>query len=972
MKRVITAILLVSAGKIAAVDFGNDVLPILQDRCFKCHDADKQKGGLRLDLRAAAMRGTSNGPIIIPGKSAESTLIHSVIAPEDADERMPPKGEPLGEAQISTLTQWIDTGANWPDAYAGADERLQDWAWQPLMKTDPPAAKNPVDGFIKEMLKAKNLTQSAPADRRTLARRLSHVLHGLPPSPETVENFVNDGSPTAYDDLVDRLLASPHYGERMARHWLDLAHYADTHGFERDKRRPHAWRYRDYVIDAFNNDKPYTRFLQEQIAGDVLWPDNKDAVVATGFLAAGPWDFVGHRETKSGVLKRAARSLDLDDMATQVLTSTMAVTINCARCHDHKLDPISQEEYFRVRAVFAGVGRENRALSQVQKEKLAAERQTVIAQINQLQLGLNLADLVGGGDGSGNGTFKKGIDPRNGKPHVTQMGFLDEFKNNIFSPVDYPLVDGVFIPKSGKDVQVSVSSTGITIKHVPGADGKAWDVIRNGPLNGIHSTKHAGVNFAKTGNRMLGLHANAGITFDLAAIRTTMKQDLLQFSTQLGYFGAANSKSYADAWIYLDGKKVFERRKLKRADGLQPINLQLPADARFLTLMATAGGNGIGMDQIGFGNPTIMPPLEALGNTRSQLEALKAKRQKLDKQINELGEEQVYSVVPAGKMPETRILRRGDAESPTGDPLSPGALSALAMLEPSLGELDSKQDERRAALATWITDPQNPLTARVIANRIWHWTFGQGLVTTPSDFGGGGDKPSHPELLDWLAGEIQRQNGSLKAIFRLLLTSETFKQRSQFGSDDPRVAIDAGNRLLWRQNARRLEAEAIRDSVLIVSGKLNPQRGGPGFEDFTYKDAYAPIYTYVTADEPKLWRRTIYRYIVRTTPDRFLAILDCPDPANMTPKRLTTTTPLQSLAMYNNDFMVKQARYFAQRLRKDVGDDSQAQVRRAFDLAFSRSPSDAELALASRFIEEHGLFTFCRSLLNANEFVYVD
>ena len=318
------------------------------------------------------------------------------------------------------------------------------------------------------------------------------------------------------------------------------------------------------------------------------------------------------------------------------------------------------------------------------------------------------------------------------------------------------------------------------------------------------------------------------------------------------------------------------------------------------------------------------------------------------------------------------MQRRGDPESEFGEALAPGALSALAMLSPQLGSVDSTEAERRVALAEWITHPDNPLTARVIVNRLWHWHFGQGIVNTPSDFGLGGDRPSHPELLDWLAAELIRNDWSLKAIQRQILTSEAYQQISTFDEKAPGAVRDATNRLLWRQNYRRIEAEAVRDSVLAVSGKLNPERGGPGFEDFKYTEAYAPIYEYVTADEPALWRRSIYRYIVRTTPNRFLTTLDCPDPANFTPKRLTTTTPLQSLALYNNEFMLKQARYFSKRLEAEAGSEVADQVNRGFLHAFGRPPGPEELRLAERVILEQGLFVFCRSLFNANEFIYVD
>jgi hypothetical protein len=705
---------------------------------------------------------------------------------------------------------------------AVADERLKHWAWQPISANGEGRS---IDDFVGTKLRARRLALSPEGDRHSLIRRLTFDLHGLPPTPEAVEEFVNDQDPRAYEKLVDRLLDSPHYGERFARHWLDIAHYADTHGFERDRRRPNAWPYRDYVIEAFNTDKPYHRFLQEQIAGDVLWPDEAEAVVATGFLAAGPWDYVGQVETKSPILRRSARSLDLDDMATQVLTATMAMTVNCARCHDHKLDPISQQEYYQLRAVFAGVKRSDRVFPENDLTADLARRDKLRKEIGLLEPGRDLADMVGGGDGTGTGKPDQGIDPRTG------------------------LVES----------------------------------------------------------------------------------------------------------------------------SLQRIDVQLPEEARFLTLMSTDGGNGISMDQVGFGNPVVTSDAAKLSPAEIEhLDKLREERRALDDKIGTSASANVFAVVPQENMPEVRVLLRGDTESPTGDPLEPGAMAALHMLDPDLGGHAATQSERRAALARWITDPDNPLTARVIVNRLWHWHFGQGLVATPSDFGLGGGRPSHPELLDWLATELVRHGWSLKAMHRLILNSATYRQGSRYAEDAPSQAIDAGNRLLWRQNSRRIEAEEIRDAVLFVSGKLNSKAGGPGFENFTYKEAYAPEYTYITADKPALWRRSIYRYIVRTTPDRFLTTLDCPDPANLTPTRLTTTTPLQSLALFNNDFMLRQARYFAERIEQEAGPRPAAQVPRAFELAFGRRPSERESELGMEFLQDQGLFAFCRALFNANEFVYVD
>ena len=1002
------------------VDFRKQIAPIFAEHCVRCHSPGNNKG----DVSLATFDDLKSNDFVTAGDADGSYLIELVTSQDGEPPAMPKEAKPLSDAEVDLLREWIGQGAKWPDVVVVREKAKADaswWAYQPLKvarlsessSTQTPGSESQaatIDEFVRSKLVKHNLKMSPPTDRRTLIRRLSFDLHGLPPTPEAVDAFVNDADLQAYEKLVDRILESPDYGERFARHWLDIAHYADTHGFERDKRRNNAWRYRDYVIRALNEDKPYDRFLQEQIAGDVLWPDDEQAVIATGFLAAGPWDFVGQVETRSPVLRRSARSLDLDDMATQVMTATMAMTVNCARCHDHKLDPISQREYYQLRAVFAGVKREDRVVSDTALNQYKTRTQELAARRNKLDFekgrlegeGLNLADIVGGGNGLGTGTYRNAIDPRNAKVQTRNFGNLGNVVTNRFSPSVFEFVDGVFIPDgdNGK-AAIPVSSTSVTVTGLPKTSGKAWDMIRNGPVASQHSSELDGINFTKDGHSLLGLHANAGITFDVAAVGWALlpvprenetdksARPTLRFTAKVGYFGAVGN-NFADALVFVDGRKVAEFRKLRRADGLQRIDVELPTSARFLTLVSTDGGNGLGMDQIGFGDPKVKlsTPPTLTDEARKRLAEIKAQGERIEKDLETLGPPPRFYGVVAGKtIPAVRLLTRGSPESPTGDSLTPGAFSALALLDSGLGTLDTREGERRAALAHWITHPNNPLVRRVIVNRLWQWHFGTGLVDTPSDFGYGGGRPSHPELLDWLAAELVRQNWSLKAMHRLILTSETYKQasvvdfarnpdtrnsgESHYGSIEPQE-IDADNRLLWRQNPWRIEAEAIRDSVLFVSGKLNPTRGGPGFEDFKYQDAYAPIYTYVTADEPALWRRSIYRYIVRTTPDRFLTTLDCPDPANLTPKRLTTTTPLQSLALYNNDFMLRQARYLAERLGNEAGNDANAQVRRAFALAFGRHPSADETRLATDFVKKQGLFALCRSLFNSNEFVYVD
>lgn len=987
--------LLAVCGSAAAdepVDFRNQIAPIFQQHCVRCHASGNQKGEISL----ATLEDLKAHEYIVAGDPDSSYLIELVTSQDGAKPAMPKQAEPLSSEQVGLLRQWIQQGAEWPDDVVVRETAKADftwWALQPLSGVSPsakadasPAKQNAaltIDDFILAKLTHHGLKLSPPADRRTLIRRLSFDLLGLPPAPEDVEAFFNDPDPAAWEKLVDRMLDSPHYGERYARHWLDLAHYADTHGFERDQRRDHAWRYRDYVIDAFNDDKPYDRFLQEQIAGDVLWPGDEQAVTATGFLAAGPWDFVGQVETKSDELRRSARSLDLDDMATQVMTCTMATTINCCRCHDHKLDPIFQQEYYQLRAVFAGIRREDRvvteaAMKQYEKTKaeLTAQLQSIDFEIGRLEgAALDLADMVGGGNGLGGGTYRQGIDARSGVIQTRNFGALGNVVTNRFVKTKSRFIDGVFIP-DGEDgkAKIAVSTTGVTVTGLPKTSGAAWDMIRNGPVASQHSSELAGIDFTKDGHSLLGLHANAGITFDLDAIRVASHQTEMRFSARLGYFGAAGGYR-ADAWVFLDGKLAAEYRQLSRDQGLQDIDLELPVAARFLTLISTDGGNGYGHDQVGFGDLKLKPAVPASLNQedRLRLTQLRQERRTAQERLSSVGSPPMfYGVVGQQEVPPVHLLVRGDAESPEGEPLAPAALRSLKMLNPILGTTDTSEGERRAALARWITAPANPLTPRVIVNRLWHWHFGQGIVNTPSDFGFGGDRPSHPELLDWLALRLQQHDWSLKALHRMILNSQTYQQQSQYDHDADGAMADADNRLLWRQNPRRLEAEAIRDAVLLVSGRLNSERGGPGFRDFTYEDAYAPIYRYVTADEPALWRRSIYRFIVRTTPNRFLTTLDCPDPANLTAKRLTTTTPLQSLALYNNDFMLQQSRYFARRLEDEAGPNTAERVNRAFQLSLGRSPSEQEQRSAVSFVEQHGVFALCRSLLNSNEFVYVD
>ena len=701
-----------------AIDFAKDVAPILETRCVRCHSGEKSKGGLSLSTKSGFVKGGDSGVIVVPGKPGESEIVRLVSGIKPA---MPAEGPPLSARDVAVLREWITAGAEWPEtlnlrerAVAGGDW----WAVRPVQRPVVPAvdvrvegqagawSRNEIDRFVAAKMvevgqaedrrtahprplspqgrgegskrgdaltpSSDGLTPSPEADRRTLIRRLSFDLHGLPPTPDEVAAFEGDRDPRAYEALVDRLLESPHYGERWARHWLDVAHYADTHGFERDQRRDHAWRYRDWVIRAINADQPYDEFLRDQIAGDVLRPDDPAAVIATGFLAAGPWDFVGQAETKSEVLKRAARADDLDDLVTQVMTAACGVTVNCARCHDHKLDPIPTRDYYGLWAVFAGVKRGERDVSPSEVRELAARKQSLNAELQlvrreQARLSgrhFDLADIVGGGDGLGTGKLGDGIDSLTGKPQSTKRGFVEGVQPNVFVKSSVKFIEGVVIPDKS-DEGTPISSTGLRVKNVPKTSGQIWDAIRFGPVNSQFSTTLDGTDFATGDHTLLSLHANAAITFDLKALREASGLTELRFTATAGYFGET-PKNGASFLVYVDGEAKAERKNIGRDDGGIAVEVSIPATALFLTLMATDGGNGIGHDQICFADPWLLPAQSSpkSDEDRAELARLKVRRAEIEQQLASLpAPARLYGVLtetpPVIKVLAPRATRRG-------------------------------------------------------------------------------------------------------------------------------------------------------------------------------------------------------------------------------------------------------------------------------------------------------------------------
>ena len=753
----------------------------------------------------------------------------------------------------------------------------------PVPATESDWVRTPVDAFVLQKLREQQLEPSPMADRRRLIRRLTFDLHGLPPTPAQVDAFVNDSRGDAYERLVDRLLDSPRYGERWARHWLDVVHYGETHGFDKDKLRRNSWPYRDWVIRSFQDDKPYARFVSEQLAGDVLYPGTADGVVALGFLAAGPWDFVGHVELREGTVDKAiTRSLDRDDMVHTAMSSLVSTTAACARCHDHKFDPIPQRDYYRLQAVFAGVERADRLYESVTTDRY------LTSSAGTLGYHSAIADA-----------------PDTNKWVQVDLGEPRELDEILLYP-SHEVFGGHPGPGFGFPVR-------FRIEVANDADFASATVI----------VDHSAADFTHPGDAT-----------QRVPCRGTRARFVRVTATRL--FERTND------WIFALGELVV------LADG---VNVAALAPVSALDSIEASGAWGKG----------YLTDLAARRAGRMVYAATSSFRA-------------IGNFVPAAEPRPVHLLARGDVRQP-GDLVAAGALSGLSDLQHHFDlPADADEGQRRAALARWITDKDNPLTWRSIVNRVWQYHFGRGLVDTPNDFGRMGSLPTHPELLDWLAVWFRDGGGSFRQLHRLLVTSAVYRQSSASrASGDPAASLDAGNTLLWRMPRRRLEAEAIRDAMLAASGKLDLTMGGPSVRWFAFADDESPRYSYESfdPDSPGAFRRSIYRHIVRSVPDPFLETLDCADASILTPTRYTTLSPLQALAMYNNRFVLRQAEHFADRLRKEAPSD-RGRVTVACQLALGRAPRPDEVRIMVSHVERHGLASLCRLIFNLNEFVFLD
>jgi hypothetical protein len=859
------------------------------------------------------------------------------------------------------------------------------WSLQPLTSPPvPPGPAHPIDAFVDRELRQHGLAPAPAADRRTLARRLWFDLTGLPPTPEELLAFVADPSPTAYEDLVDRLLDSPRYGERQARHWMDAVHFAETHGHDQDRIREHAWPYRDYLIASFNADKPYARFVEEQVAGDALFPDDPQACVALGMLAAGPWDESSLRDIREDTLDREiGRYLDRDDVVTTVMQTFTSTTVQCARCHDHKFDPISQRDYYALQAVFAGIGRGDRRYDG--DAATARRRKELLARRAAAEHG----------------------DPATLADTDAQRVAAEWERQQTAADAWQVLQPDVFVSAAG--ATLTRQPDGSFLASGPHGPTDTYTFTARAPLPRLTAVRLEVLPDDSLPMRGPGRESNGNLhlsEFQLlvfapgapAPLRVELRRPSADFEQQDWTIAHALDGKDETAWgifprIGQRHEAVFETAApVPLADGAQLT----------LVLRQLHGGHCIGRLRLSVTDAAA--PASALAQDVRDVLALPAERrsdaeraqlgrlallQSVDRQLDALPPQSlVYCGCrdfepdgghkPVAQPRTVHLLRRGEITRPEEEAM-PGALCVLALPARFALRTPDDEGERRAALAHWLTDPRNPLTWRSIVNRVWQRHFGSGLVATPNDFGRMGGTPSHPELLDWLAVWFRGEaHGSLKRLHRLIVTSAAYRRAAACTSAEAfarAAAVDADDRLLWRHLPQRLDAEQVRDAVLQISGRLDLRMGGPSDRMFDLQPGIHVTprvdYSRFDLDSAAGCRRSVYRFLFRTLPDPFLDALDCPAGDELTPVRNAGVTVQQALALWNDAFVARQCEHLAERLQRDAT-GLEAQVQRAFALALGRPASGQEQRDFAAYAGEHGLANLARLLVNSNEFVFVN
>ncbi|MEZ6117963.1 MAG: DUF1549 domain-containing protein [Pirellulaceae bacterium] len=926
------------------VDFARDIQPIFAKNCVACHGPDDAEGGLRLTEKDSAFGELDSGELgIVPGDADASELVRRITA-EDESERMPPEGKPLSEAQVQLIRKWIDDGANWS----------KHWAFEPPVAHEPPAtennawAKNPIDQFILAGLEKKGLSPNPRAVDTELIRRAYYDLTGLPPTPDEVAQYAADNDPNKFARLVDRLLDSEHFGERWGRHWLDLVRFAETNSFERDGNKPEAWRYRDYVIRSFNQDKPYDQFIIEQLAGDELPNPSADAIIATGFYRLGLWD----DEPADPLL---AKFDTLDDIVTTTGQVFLGLTVNCARCHDHKIDPITQADYYSMVSFFHNItpmaNGGDRILrpifpeenSQEKYENAVAERQKKIDDVQTA-----IARLEGKFAAAAQ---NEGADAANVQD-IRDLRF--RFYRDTWDKL--PVFDEIKHEDEGELPSGKFDLDPATRPDFFGFVFEGSLVVPNQGTYHFTLDSDDGTRLLINGKTVLehdGIHGTG------SPKTATVELEAGSVPVRLEYFQKQFGKGLSVTW---SGEGFTRSLSASNSDANQS-----EPDMDVRKLIAENGAELLGE--------------ETVQEYKGLLE--RAERLKKDR----VAVEQALCVTEYGSAPpETFVLTRGSPQAP-GDKVEPRFPELFGDPAPEMPTMpdDARTTGRRMVLAKWIASPENMQTSRVMVNRLWQHLFGRGIVESSNNFGILGVPPSHPDLLNWLAVQFANDHQwRIKSMIRLIMNSSTYQMSSR--ANEVALQKDVMNQWFWRQNMRRLSAEEVRDSILAVNGRLNTQMHGPSVYPDIPPEVLAgqsrPGQGWGKSSPEQQARRSIYVFVKRSLLVPEIINFDFAETDQTCPVRFETTQPTQALTMLNGKFINDQASVLADRLIREAGPELKSQVAMALRLVSQRAPADEEVnegvQLIKRLQDEDGvtpdaaLKTFCLMALNLNEFIYLD
>ncbi|MDC0143341.1 PSD1 and planctomycete cytochrome C domain-containing protein [Verrucomicrobia bacterium] len=954
--------------------FDQKVYAILKDNCFKCHGGEKKlKGQFRLTSREGLLAGGEIGPAINL-KEPQKSLLLDMLSYRDGDHEMPPKAK-LPQAQIDILTQWVKLGAPFnpkleiagndvphklPNTQINARTKAY-WAYQKIEHPPTPKVANDdwgrsaIDAFVFDRLARNKLTPNGPADRRQLIRRAYYDLIGLPPSPEEVATFIKDSSPNAFGKVIDRLLAMPQYGEKWGRHWLDLVRFAETNGYERDSKKDLIWKYRDYVIRAFNEDKPYDRFIMEQIAGDELPDKTGDSITATGFYRLGIWD-------DEPADRPLARYDYLDDILRTASETFLGMTVGCARCHDHKIDPIPQKDYYSLLSFFSDISPHGKGKTNhvpITGAKAKAEMETKRAgQQKQIQ------------------HIRAKIDP-------IEEQLLDELAKKNPSLRD----------KAPKDTKKL--NNPYALPDASRGKGQIWEYTFAKPGDNWFEIAFDDQSWEKDWSGF-GTRGTPGshVRTEWRTSDIWLRKDfrLVEIPGKL----VLRIHHDEDAQVYMNGKLVktltgHSNRYIDMDITEASLDvLQTGRNTIAIHCKQTTGGQYIDAGLLVDYNITPVPLLARLhgkailGDVKlAEYNQLHQQLTTLEQQKLEVKEEFAMAVGERGRQ-KTWVLKRGNPQL-QGEEVVPAFPQILGTSEVKIpeGYDTGKTSGKRRVLADWIASKNNPMTAKVMANRLWQHHFGRGIVRSSNNFGHIGDQPTHPELLNWLAAELVDGGWKLKRMHKLIMMSRTYQMASS--GNQAALAADPNNDFFWRFDMRRLAAEEIRDSILTLTGELNLKMTGPSIYTEipaeVAKTASRPGAAWGRSSKEDAVRRSVYIFVKRSLHEPFLASFDWADTDNTCDVRFVTTVPTQTLTMMNSKFLNDSAEKLAARLEKEQPNDTSAQVIRAITLATSRPATKEDVADGLKLIEHFtkngidrnkALQRFCLLVLNLNEFVYLD